>query len=95
MKKITFTIAIAISSLLLFSLLSYAVQGGRIEITGLKTGCPSGLSLLISGNKRFCEIKDPKILDVYIESSKNRSRCPEGYVSDLYGDTHWCIKRVR
>lgn len=95
MKKISFVILLAIASLFLLNLISYAVQGGRIEITGLKTGCPNGLSLLISGNKRFCEIKDPNIVDVYIESSKNRSRCPEGYVSDLYGDTHWCTKRKK
>lgn len=95
MKKVTFIIVWAIASLLLMNFSSYAVQGGRIEITGLKTGCPTGLSLLHSGSKKFCEIKDPKIVDVYIESSKNKSRCPEGYVSDIYGDTHWCIKRKK
>ena len=95
MKKIAFMFLLAIVVLFLMNLISYAIQGGRIEITGLKTGCPSGLSLLISGNKRFCEIKDSKIIDVYIESAKGRSRCPDGYVSDIYGDTHWCTKRKK
>lgn len=95
MKKIAFIITLMVMSFLFLSLVSYAVKGGRIEITGLKTGCPNGLSLLISGHKRFCEIRDPKIVDVYMEDAKGRSRCPDGYVSDIYGQVHWCTKRVR
>jgi len=93
MKKHIAILMVIIISVLLFCFISYAV--GRIEITGLSTGCPTGFSLLVSGTKKFCEIKDPKIVDVNIESAKGRSRCPDGYVSDIYGDIHWCIKRAR
>jgi len=93
MKKISFTVVFIVTSLLLLVITSYAL--GRIEITGLSTGCPTGFNLLVIGTKKFCEIKDPKIVDVNIESAKGRSRCPDGYVSDIYGDIHWCIKRAR
>lgn len=93
MRKMIFTFYIIVTSLLLLVITSFAV--GRIEITGLSTGCPSGFSLLISGTKRFCEPTDPKIVDAYIESSKNMTRCPLGYESSIYGKVHWCVKRAR
>jgi len=93
MKKYLAILMAIIISVLLFSFISYAV--GRIEITGLSTGCPSGFSLLVSGTKRFCEPTDPKIIDAYIESAKNRTRCPAGYESNVNGKVHWCVKRKR
>jgi len=93
MKKISLTVSLTIASLLLLVIISYAV--GRIEITGLSTGCPTGFSLLISGTKRFCEPTNPNIVDAYIESAKNSTRCPSGYESSVYGKVHWCIKKIR
>ncbi len=93
MKKISFAVVLIVTSLLLLVITSYAV--GRIEITGLSTGCPTGYSLLISGTKRFCEPSNPKIVDAYIESAQNSTRCPSGYESSVYGKVHWCIKKIR
>ncbi len=93
MKKHIAILMVIIISVLLFCFISYAV--GRIEITGLSTGCPTGFSLLVSGTKKFCEPTDPKIIDAYIESAQNSTRCPSGYESSVYGKVHWCVKRKR
>ena len=93
MKKITFIMSLTVMSLLLLILTSYA--GRRIDITDLQTSCPNGFSVLMSGKKIFCEQTDPKITDVYYKSAKDKSSCSSGYESNVYGNIHWCIKRVQ
>ena len=93
MKKITLIILLTIMSFLLLSLVAHAEI--RVDITGLKTGCPTGFSLLRSGSKQICEQVDPKIVDVSMERTKNATHCPSGYEMHRYGEIQWCIKRVR